>query len=286
MNLDNMRESGWDCAKLLGPPGQEDAPGQFRIRHSSFVIRHFAPRAFTLIEMLTVIAVISVLAAMIFPVTKAINRTKIRSRLRTEMEQLTTAIDLYKAKLGHYPPDNHFQNSVFFNPYLNQLYYELAGTILTNNPPNSANAVYATMDGRSQLHQAAMTRPPLNLGVSGFANSSTPASAEEGSTAVDCLKGTLRADQLADAFPGADAGNGFKVIVGSIPLPPRLAPPNPAYPGAYLGPAGGYYCAWRYNSSNPTYNPSAYDLWINVVIDGRTNRICNWSRDPVVVNAP
>jgi len=34
---------------------------------------------------------------------------------------------------------------------------------------------------------------------------------------------------------------------------------------------------WRYNSSNPRYNPKSYDLWIDVTVGGKTNRVCNWS---------
>jgi hypothetical protein len=35
---------------------------------------------------------------------------------------------------------------------------------------------------------------------------------------------------------------------------------------------------WRYNSSNPTNNPNGYDLWIDLSISGKTNRISNWNR--------
>ena len=35
---------------------------------------------------------------------------------------------------------------------------------------------------------------------------------------------------------------------------------------------------FRYNSTNPTNNPGSYDLWIDLRISGKTNRISNWSR--------
>jgi hypothetical protein len=35
---------------------------------------------------------------------------------------------------------------------------------------------------------------------------------------------------------------------------------------------------WRYNSSNPTNNPGSYDLWVQLSIAGKTNLICNWSK--------
>ena len=40
---------------------------------------------------------------------------------------------------------------------------------------------------------------------------------------------------------------------------------------------------WRYNSSNPRYNPKSFDLWIDVIAGGKTNRICNWSDKPITV---
>jgi hypothetical protein len=33
---------------------------------------------------------------------------------------------------------------------------------------------------------------------------------------------------------------------------------------------------WRYVSSNPTNNPGGFDLWVDVIIGGKTNRIANW----------
>jgi hypothetical protein len=41
---------------------------------------------------------------------------------------------------------------------------------------------------------------------------------------------------------------------------------------------------FRYVSSNPTNNPTTFDLWIDVLIAGKTNRISNWSKDPEIVN--
>jgi prepilin-type N-terminal cleavage/methylation domain-containing protein len=245
-------------------------------------------KAFSLIEMLVVIAVIGILASMIFPVTKAVSRAKTKSRTKAELEQVVTAIEIYKSKRGQYPPDNHFQNTGLLNPYINPLYYELVGT--TNN-----GVYYQPSDGRPAVNTAAIDsalHPGYVGGVSGFVNSTTGENVEEGPRVVHCLMGTLGANQV-----GQIAG-GFNVLVCSVPLPaglplrlwPNLAG-NPApYPGSAqlnAGSTGGpWYCAWRYNSSNPTNNPSTYDLWVDVIINGRTNRFSNWSRDPVIVGSP
>src|SRR5258706_3910176 len=89
----------------------------------------FGPRisafGFTLIELLVVIAIMAILAALIFPVTAAINKVKIRSRAKSEMNQIISGIESYHAKLGQYPPDNAPPVGRWD---VNQLYYELLGT--------------------------------------------------------------------------------------------------------------------------------------------------------------
>ena len=39
------------------------------------------------------------------------------------------------------------------------------------------------------------------------------------------------------------------------------------------------------STANPTNNPSTYDLYIQLMINGKTNLICNWSKQ-VQVNNP
>ena len=39
---------------------------------------------------------------------------------------------------------------------------------------------------------------------------------------------------------------------------------------------------WRYVSSNPTNNPGEFDLWVDIIVGGKTNRICNWSDKPPI----
>ena len=50
------------------------------------------------------------------------------------------------------------------------------------------------------------------------------------------------------------------------------------------GAAGGKVNPICYLSSNPTNNPNAYDLWVDVIIGGVTNRISNWSAEPQVIH--
>jgi hypothetical protein len=40
---------------------------------------------------------------------------------------------------------------------------------------------------------------------------------------------------------------------------------------------------FSYNSSKPTHNVNSFDLWVDVKIGGKTNRINNWSAQPEIV---
>jgi prepilin-type N-terminal cleavage/methylation domain-containing protein len=85
------------------------------------------PAAFTLIEMLMVIGIIALLAALLVGATSHLGETKARSLVKTELENVKTAIEAYHKKYGFYPQGNPG------NPAKPPLYYELTGTQLT--PP-------------------------------------------------------------------------------------------------------------------------------------------------------
>lgn len=61
-------------------------------------------RAFTLIELLVVIAIIAILAAITFPVFARSKEAAYRSSDISNMNQLRTALQLYRADQGAYPP--------------------------------------------------------------------------------------------------------------------------------------------------------------------------------------
>jgi prepilin-type N-terminal cleavage/methylation domain-containing protein len=206
--------------------------------------------AFTLIELLIVISIIAILAAMIIPVTGAVNRAKIRAKARTELERVATAVDLYKAKLGHYPPDNPTR------PDLNPLYFELSGTTLTqvNGQPT-----YVTLDGSAQVAVSALPTV-FGSGVGGFVNTTRTGAGDESRSATSFLH-NLRPDEaftLTNPPPDTRA----KLLIAAVPGPVNYV--------SYIS----------YVSSSPTNNPNTYDLWVDVVISGRTNRINNWSKTP------
>jgi prepilin-type N-terminal cleavage/methylation domain-containing protein len=65
---------------------------------------NLARKGFTLIELLVVIAIIGILAAIILPVFAAAKKSAYRSADMSNMNQLRTALQLYKADQGEYPP--------------------------------------------------------------------------------------------------------------------------------------------------------------------------------------
>ena len=128
--------------------------------------------AFTLMEMLVVIAVIGILAAMIVGLAPGVTEKKVRGRVRGELTALVTAIENFKHDQGFYPPDN--RNNTAGSP----LFYELIGCSLNNNQfiPTVGTAV-----------PVAQVKP--SFGVDGFVNTSV------GNKPSKNYLGELKADQ-------------------------------------------------------------------------------------------
>jgi len=172
---------------------------------------------------------------------------------------LETLIENYKTKLGFYPPSDPA------NPATNALYFELVGTTLSN-------ATYFANDGIANLPEPSVVRA-FGLSISGFMNCSKGGGGDESQGAVKFLR-NLKAGQ----FQIVTAGNGILVpVLGSILEGPLLL--RNATTGSKINP-------WRYNSAAPVHNANSFDLWIDVNIGNKTYRICNWSKEPIVVVAP
>ena len=210
--------------------------------------------AFTLIELLVVIAVIAILASLIFPITAGLKRKRLIAVAQTELAQIETAIEAYKASRGHYPPDNPD------DPKLNQLYFELLGA--TNNGTS-----FVTKDG-GQVAVGALNTA-FGPKVLGLVNVSKTGNADDVSAATSFLT------QLKPGQTGT-LSTGPKVLTCSILWDQPASPPISGGVPVGMNP-------WRYVSSTPTNNPGSYDLWVDILIAGKTNRISNWSKVAQVV---
>jgi hypothetical protein len=197
-----------------------------------------------------------VLAGITIPALSKVKQVQYRKAALAELKQLEAAIENFKAKYGAYPPSNRNISGAGYDP-LNYppLYYELSGVT------RDASGNYTTLDGASKISANDYSAA---YGVAGIINC-TKGSAEDKVDAVNFLTGLKI--KTNDAVT-----NNLKrttVILTSVGGPDDNYTPQPLNASG-LNP-------FRYNSTNPTNSPNSFDLWVDLVISGKTYRINNWS---------
>jgi prepilin-type N-terminal cleavage/methylation domain-containing protein len=214
--------------------------------------------AFTLIEMLVVISVIAILAAMLFPAFSAIKKKMTIRKVKTELKAVVLAIDSYKSKKGYYPPDHVLAAPPGgVDPIVNSLYFELSGV-------SNTVAGFQTFDGATTLTVADCQ---ARFGQGGILNCSKETTEDGGQRATEFIK-QMKPNQYFEIAAGV------RVLTCSVAWPVDkgqiIATVDFANP-------------WRYVSSGPTNNPDSYDLWVDIVVGDKTNRISNWTETPEIV---
>jgi prepilin-type N-terminal cleavage/methylation domain-containing protein len=213
--------------------------------------------AFTMIELLVVIGVIAILAALILATAGFAVSAMRKARVTAERDALITALQRYKQDKGSYPPAGTN------NPALNPLFYELTGMVAILGP-----------DGKTPISfKSQVTLEPFQasdllaiFGIQGFVNSSAdPTQPPKNYYDKVSLKG-----RTGNANTGVATSPTYTFFGVPVTGPQQLAVNG-----------GGFTTPFNYVSTNPTNMPDSYDLWIDVVYGGgRTNRISNWSKDP------
>jgi len=93
--------------KKLGARSREQGVGGELAAAGERLPREHA--AFTLIELMVVVAIIAVLAGLTLGTLGYVNRKGAESRARSEVAAIAAAIDNYKLEFGSYPPTNQTQ---------------------------------------------------------------------------------------------------------------------------------------------------------------------------------
>src|SRR5581483_6109223 len=138
--------------------------------------------AFTLVELLIVIAIIGILVGFTIPVLKSVKRTQYISHATAELKQLEAAIESYKASHGFYPPGNGVAPGYLPGALTNQLYYELEGTTY-----NDATHIYTTLDGATSIDSTTFGLLTDGLNIGGFANATKSGGDENSPTAKNFI---------------------------------------------------------------------------------------------------
>ena len=228
-------------------------------------IRHHPVRrrAFTLIEMLVVMAVIVILAGLTISGFGVIKKKTRIARVQGELARLQTAIESYKQALGFYPPDNpppqpppsplSPEAAKEIWACSTPLFYELSGTVILGG-------TYQVVDGSETIGTNVIQQ---YFGRAGFANASLD------TNQVKTFLPSLRSTQYKEAFQGVDVellvvpveGVVLTNNVGATPWRTGTESVNP----------------WRYVSTKPVHNTGEFDLWTDIRIGSKFYRISNWA---------
>ena len=99
--------------------------------------------SFTLVELLTVIAVIVILTALTLSAANGVSAQAARSRARTEIQALSTALESYKTDNGIYPSATNFVDT--------NAYAENDASLIPGCYESSAQILFQALAGRTNF---------------------------------------------------------------------------------------------------------------------------------------
>lgn len=221
-------------------------------------------RGFTLIELLVVIVIIGILASLVVGLSGTASRKMRESRTRAELTAIGTAIESYKAKFGHYPPDNPK------DPALNSLYYELTGCLFDGKTFSDP------MVGMPMEVQAIKE----HFGVEGFVN--TARTERELKKFYEPTAKTVR--HISEEHGDDDDGHGHEmhhrdevhILCAPVPWPLN----RDDHPVVHHGKVARGVNPWRYvTGTSVVHNIGKYDLWAEIVVGDEVLVISNWRKE-------
>lgn len=222
---------------------------------------------FSLIELLTVISIIGVLAAMGVGMSGVAIRKSKESTIRTELRKLETAIEAYKADFNQYPPDNR-RGGTNANPALNPLYYELVGTY---SDATGNDGSYWAIDRQRPVGPVpsflSSQRLVQAFNTQGFLNSKP-----QGESPKIYLRNLKERQRQTVLLTG-----GFEVELLAVPVEWPVGKADEA-PLRGVTTQGLRVNPWQYVSTRPTNNPATFDLWADVYIGKQRRVFSNWGK--------
>jgi len=208
--------------------------------------------AFTLIELLAVIAIMAIIAALVVTMGQAASQKKKTLAVEADKHKLITMISSYYAKLNYYPPDNGLLAANASNPSLydglaatNPLVYELFGATNTNR---GANLIVFNSPTTKNYIKASDYATTFNRG--GIAN---------GDAAEP--QNFFQPGPLPKEYAPYAAGSKTSPPICGLIVPADLVPGNTNN-------------FWHYDSSSTNrHNMNSYDLWAEFVVGTKSGNL-------------